>query len=305
MIKRDRRALPPSRIWVRLGDQWRGRALVAGIALGFLLAGAPSTAIAGQTYFFANPGAPVDTPYNHLVVRPTGFPLFQDGQWVLEKLRWTDWGSSVAHAKGLSSSSDGQPNAAEGKRIVTWAKVRLSKPGRFRGHDVYRCFSITVPPPAHYGRSCLQRIGSVVGFFTPGSGKPVGEDSDTPGVRHLDQFFSPDRKVWCGFYDALGEVSCGTEPTPPTRSAFIDKQGRVSLCEVLQIEYPPGAKIPLGCYQNWPRPTDHLPVLHYGEEAASGHFRCTSATDGITCEKVSGAGKGGGFRVSKDEAVQT
>lgn len=61
----------------------------------------------------------------------------------------------------------------------------------------------------------------------------------------------------------------------------------------------------MGCYQNWPRPSDHLPVLHYGERTTFGHFDCIAATDGISCEKVSGPGKGSGFRVSKDEAVQT
>jgi hypothetical protein len=268
------------------------------------MAGPPATAAARQIYFFANPGVPADAPYNHLVMRPTGIPLFQDGQWVLEKLHWTGWGSNVAHARGLSSSSNDQPNAAEGKRIITWAKVRLSKPGRFHGHEVYRCFSVTVPPPAHYGRACLQRIGRSVGLFTPGSGAPVGVDNGTPGVRHLIQFLSPDRKVWCGFDDILGKVSCGTEPTPPTRSASIDRQGRVSICEVLQLEYPPGAKVPLGCYQNWPLPREHFPVLHYGERTAFGHFDCTSATNGITCEKISGASRGSGFRVSKDEAVR-
>ena len=36
-------------------------------------------------------------------------------------------------ARGLSSSSNGNPNAVEGKRIITWAKVALSKPVRSIG----------------------------------------------------------------------------------------------------------------------------------------------------------------------------
>lgn len=96
-------------------------------------------------YFFSNPGISVED-HNPLVIRPSGWPLFQDGQWVLEKLHWTGWGSSVAHGKGLSSSSNGNPNAAEGKWIITPARVTLSKPLRFHGHEVYSCFRLKVPP---------------------------------------------------------------------------------------------------------------------------------------------------------------
>jgi hypothetical protein len=165
-----------------------------------------------------------------------------------------------------------------------------------------RGIRITVPPPAHYGSRCLQRVGRTVGLLTPGSGEPVGAD-DAPGVRNLDQFFSPDRKVWCIFAGSLGEIDCGTEPEPPMRSATIDKRGKVYLCEVLEREYSPGSNIPLGCYQNWPSPGDPVPVLRYGEEDSVGQFRCTSAINGITCTKVSGAGAGSGFRVSRDEAI--
>jgi hypothetical protein len=281
------------------GGRHRG-VLLACIVIVLLGGALPATASA-RIYFFSSPSAPLDASHNRLVVRPSGFPLFLDGQWVLEKLRWTDWGSPVARARGLSSSSDGQPNATDGKRIITRARVRLSKPGRYHDDDVYRCIRITVPPPAHYGSRCLQRLGTVVGLFTPGSGEPVGAAEAEPGVRHLSEFFSPHREVWCKFSDAFAELFCGTEPEPPTRSASIDERGHVSLCEVLQNEYPPGSPVPLRCLSNWP--SNPLPVLHYGQENAIGPFRCTSATNGITCLKASNAGAGNGFRVSKDEAV--
>ena len=151
-----------------------------------------------RIYFFSNPSSPVSGPHyatpNHLVIRPSGFPLFEDGQWVLEKLHWTGWGSSITHAKGLSSSSNGVPNAVEGKRIITSARVTLSKPVRFRGHEVYSCFRLKVPPPAHYPFSCLQRLkGGYVGFAAPGTGTPIGADESAPGTRHLTDFLSPDR----------------------------------------------------------------------------------------------------------------
>jgi hypothetical protein len=70
---------------------------------------------------------------------------------------------------------------------------------------------------------------------------------------------------------------------------------------VLQLEYPNGAHVPAGCYQNWVKT---LPILQYGQETEFGGFRCTSAPTGITCVTVAGAGAGKGFRVSSTEAVE-
>lgn len=144
-----------------------------------------------KIYFFARPSSPVALVGQHLplpnplVVRPSGFPLFEDGQWVLEKLHWSGWGSPVARARGLSSSSNDDPNAVEGKRIITWAKVRLSSPGTFHGHRVYRCIRVTVPRPAHYPPACLQRSHRYIGLIAPGSGEPVGVPGNSDGRLHL------------------------------------------------------------------------------------------------------------------------
>lgn len=133
-----------------------------------------------KIYFFSSPSdiVAIDgklSDRNRFVVRPKGFPLFLDGQWVLEKLHWTRWGSQVTKARGRSNSSNDIPNAAEGKRIITWAKVRLSQLGRFHGHRIYRCIKVTVPPPADYGGPrCLQRTHRAIGLASPGSGEPVG-----------------------------------------------------------------------------------------------------------------------------------
>ena len=113
----------------------------------------------GPIYFFTSPSAAIDSD-SPLVIEPRDIPLFLDGQWVLQDLRWTGWGSPVARATGISSSSNDNPNAAQGKRIKTWAKVTLSKPGRFEGHKVYRCFAVRVPPPASYSPTCLRHVGS-------------------------------------------------------------------------------------------------------------------------------------------------
>lgn len=109
-------------------------------------------------YFFASvaaiikaPGQPIETE----VIRPSTIDLFADGSWVLEKLRWTGWGTTVAHANGVSSASNGNPSQAQGQRIKTPAQITLSHPGSFFGRTIYRCYQLTVPPPATDLHGCL------------------------------------------------------------------------------------------------------------------------------------------------------
>jgi hypothetical protein len=121
---------------------------------------------------------------------------------------------------------------------------------------------------------------------------------------HLESFLSPDRKVWCQVEtSAPSELSCGTKPEPPTWEATLDKRGNVELCEILH-EAPPSGHAPPTCFQNWPDPGTPLPLLPYGRQTELEGYRCSSATNGITCTRVAGPGKGDGFRVSKDEAVR-
>jgi hypothetical protein len=277
-------------------------ALVVAFALA-LVVPAIASSRAGPIYFWANLGNPVKTPVhgfpNPPVIRPSTFVIFEDGQWVIEKLHWTDWGSPVAKATGKSSSSDDKPNAVEGKRIITWAKVTLYDPGVFEGRRVYRCIRIKVPPPADFGTRCLQRTGKSVGLGTPGFGTPVGGETTGGGARHVDEFFSPGRKVWCQISLFDRTASCGSYPEPPTHSATLEPNGRVEICSVEKLEYPEGAGHgpPAGCFQNWP--PDPLPILRPGETTTVAGTRCTSASDGITCIRA-----GHGFRVNADEAVE-
>jgi hypothetical protein len=95
-------------------------------------------------------------------VEPPLLALFADGSWVLEGLKWTGWGTPVAHATGISSASNGIPNQAEGTRIKTPAEAMLSNPGAFFGHRIYRCIHVFVQPPANFGGNrCLKRTGSL------------------------------------------------------------------------------------------------------------------------------------------------
>lgn len=271
---------------------------VALVAFALLVAASASARQGGQIYFWANLGYPVSSPVhgfpNPPVVRPRTLVIFVDGQWVIEKLHWKGWGSPVARGKGLSSSSNDDPNAVEGKRIITGAKVTLSKPGVFHGRRIYRCIRIKVPRPAHFGSACLQRSGKSVGLSPPGLGTPVGIPGES-GSAPLTEFLSPDKKVWCTL--GLGSAFCGVGGAPGAKAEYagtIANNGKVTVCSI------PAPSFEESCLQNW---DSAAPVLGYGETTEAKGFRCTSARNGITCVKVAGAGKGNGFRVSNDGAV--
>ncbi|MGA9856279.1 MAG: hypothetical protein WBQ18_00380 [Solirubrobacteraceae bacterium] len=235
-------------------------------------------------YAFTDTAAPIDSQ-NPRMIRPSGFLLFQDGQWALEKLRWTGWGSPVARATGISSSSTGTPNAAAGKRIRTWAHVTLSNPGRFQGHEVYRCFSLTVPPPASNLHLCLARVGRIWVLQTT--------------ALALTGFLSPDHRVWCGLsntqsFCVTGGQPVGSNTNPPQRGATLSPSGKVTTCNV------PVPTFSAQCTQNW---DPQAPVLRYGAQTEADGVLCTSARNGITCVLAAGAHKGRGFRVSPSADV--
>jgi hypothetical protein len=138
-----------------------GHSVLSGVS------GQPRRPVGKQTiYFWTNTEQPIAYSgfRNPLIIEPRSFLLFQDGQWILEDLHWTGWGTSVARARGISNSSDDIPDAASGKRIKTWGEVTLSNSGQFKGHEVYRCFAMRFPPPATNLHGCLKRTGSIYGL---------------------------------------------------------------------------------------------------------------------------------------------
>jgi hypothetical protein len=115
-----------------------------------------------------------------------------------------------------------------------------------------------------------------------------------------EAFLSPDRHVSCyiGEGDDNAEASCyafAQQGSGPQHAAHLSARGAVDLCAVAR---PSLSEV---CFQNW---NPELPVLEYGQQSEADGVRCTSAPDGITCIGVSGVGKGRGFRISKDEAVE-
>jgi hypothetical protein len=255
------------------------------VVLSSVLSGAAHGALPQPIYFFTDTATLINHN-NPLVIKPSGFLMFQDGQWVLQDLHWTGWGSPVARARGISNSSNDIPDAAQGKRIKTPAQVTLSSPGRFRGHEVYRCFTLTVPAsPASNQHLCLARFGRTWLL--------------QPTALHLGDFLSPDRQVWCGVGSTQAFCVTGhgdpSNPNAPQRGGTVTSTGKVTTC------YVPVPSLSSVCTQNWDA---SAPVLRYGQETELDGFRCTSAQNGITCIFIgANKGYGKGFRVSATEAV--
>jgi hypothetical protein len=152
---------------IDMRQSWRPGFIPIGIVVAFALGFTSSTSQARvrlpqPIYFWASVASTIRAPGLlplPEVVRPSGILLFADGSWDIGHLHWKGWGSSVAHASGISSASNGIPNVAQGKRINTPGQITLSHPGRFFGREVYRCFALTVQPPATDLHGCLEGHG--------------------------------------------------------------------------------------------------------------------------------------------------
>jgi hypothetical protein len=232
--------------------------------------------------FYGDLGNPINSPYNKnpLLVRPTGLALFEDGSWALEKLRWSGWGSRVARAAGISSSSNCKPNCATGKRTNLPARFTLSSPGLVLGHRVYRCFQLTIPAtPSSDEHDCLKRTGKLIGY-SPVSAPPSPAPKST-----IVGFFSPSHNIECSMRDNGGSdagVFCDIYSPPPGAMAALSANGHVTINRR-------GA----GNFGEDARGFHELP---YGSSKTVGRFRCTSALTGVTCV-VNATGKG--FFLSK------
>lgn len=109
----------------------------------------------------------------------------------------------------------------------------------------------------------------------------------------LDQtdFLSPDQKVWCEFGSPQSFCATGRPgpANPPQRSATLDRNGQVTLCDV------PVPSLGAACLQNW---DSSAPILKVGQETEVGNVLCKSQTSGINCTLTSGRGKGKGFLIN-------
>jgi hypothetical protein len=255
-------------------------ALAAAIAL--LLPAVAESRLPQPIYFFTNTAQPINKQ-NPLVIRPKGFLLFQDGQWVLERLRWTGWGSSVAQATGVSNSSNDIPDAAGGKRIKTWARVALSDPGRFQGHEVYRCFTLTVPPPATDMHLCLGHPpGASHGIY-------ILEPAKQPAPAPTAVGFLAGHGLNCEMHD---------EPGPGDSNAVFCESARI-VSEGGEIFAQTAMLQPNGQVASCSGSASHcdlgnagtVPTYSPGKVVTVGAFTCKVLEAGVECT-VTATGKG-------------
>jgi hypothetical protein len=268
------------------GDRVKRRIVIAALALGLMLPAAAAGAVPQPVYFWGNvaayieaPGQPAELP----AVRPSVISLTADGSVVVEQLQWTGWGSSVAHATGISSASNGIPNMAQGKRIKKPAEVTLSNPGLFQGREVYRCFALTVPPAVASPPSCLadQR-----GYWSLAGTPPKASTTPTqPTPSTYAHFYTPSRNISCEMSDngtAQAGITCIMQ-RPQAEAGLNGLSGVATICQHQGLRCTGN----LGYSPSLPR----VRQLSYGSSVTVGRFRCTSGSTGVTCV-VSATGKG-------------
>jgi hypothetical protein len=186
----------------RQGDLVKRIILMAVLGVGLALpALAQGVAPTQPIYFWSSTADAVSVPKGALpqgnarVIRPSVIAMHADGSWDIDHLHWSGWGRPVAHATGISNASNGIPNEAQGRRIKRPANLTLSDPGHFEGHEVYRCFTVTVPTfPGSDERLCLKDQAGYHYFESTAA--------------QFDDFLSPDRKVWCDM--SSSPIFCAT-----------------------------------------------------------------------------------------------
>jgi hypothetical protein len=244
--------------------------------------GVNATATAsGQISFYASLSAQIDASLaNTAVVRPSVLFLTYDGAVVVRSLRWSRWGGTVAHATGVYSASNCNPSCATGQRTNNSARVTLSSPGRILGHEVYRCYQLTVPTQGKNQRSCLKRQGTSYTY------EVVSTPTSNAALK-LVRFYTPSKNIHCEMSDngsPQSSVFCDIEKPGAIASVFAN--GHVTINRAGSGNFGEGPPFRL---------------LPYGSSATAGRFRCKSAVAGVTCVVIK---TGRGFFISK-QSVRT
>jgi hypothetical protein len=261
-------------------------ALATALALGLMASAAHAASLPQPIYFWASPADFIGVPKgtmssNPRVIRPASILMFADGSWDLESLSWTGWGTSVARATGISSASNGIPDQATGTRIKSPVTVTLSQPGRFQGHEVYRCFTLKSPAhPESNERLCLKDQGH--GYYLLASA-PLTK----PRPSVVD-FFSgaPNRNVGCELRAAQGStparVVCESYGATVGQTVTMSAGGDVRICTQHGSAQNTCAQGDFG---------EGTPTYEVGRQVTVGPFRCRVERSGIRCV-VTKTGKG-------------
>jgi len=236
----------------------------------------------GQISFYAGVSSPVGDPStpNVPVVRPALLYLTYDGAVVAKSLRWSSWGGTVAHATGVYSASNCNPSCATGQRTNDPARVTLSSPCSILGHEVYRCFGLTVAAEGKDQLSCLRRNGTSYTYEL--ASRPTNS-----GPKHL-RFYTPSGNIACEMDDnGTSQSSVGCIMRRPPAIARLTANSTVSICQHQALKCTGN----LGDYPGLPNGE-----LRYGASKTVGRFRCKSALAGVTCVVIK---TGRGFFISK------
>jgi hypothetical protein len=230
--------------------------------------------------FWASVASAVSVPKgqiagNRRVVRPKAILLFADGSWYVEKLHWDGWGTRVARATGVSNASNGIPDQASGKRIKSRATVTLSDPGRFKGHEVYRCFDLKVP--SHHASDMHLCLQGVHGYWYLAAVPPKPTTID---------FFAgpPLQGIGCELRSgAQAQVLCESYASALNQKVTLGPRGRVRACA------KPGTGLDNPCELG--DFGEGTPTYKVGRKVTQGPFRCEVRASGVRCT-VARTGKG-------------
>jgi len=255
-------------------------ALVVGLASAVAASGGGRVS---QIYFYADTYDPIGTPYatNLLTVHPRLVPMAPDGHWVIANVTWKGWGTSSAHAAGISDASDCKPNCAAGARKRTPATIVLSHPMRLLGHTVYGCFQLTIPAvPAANQHLCIKRATSGPGYLYESAG--TGATPAQPAAGTNARFYTPSRNISCEIVDdGSTQANVGCLMINPQATVNLGPDGHAVICQ-----HQANGR----CTGNFGEGPSFR-QLPYGRSVSVGRFRCSSATTGITCV-VRATGKG-------------
>jgi hypothetical protein len=116
---------------------------------------AAAVAHASATYFGQSQD-PSSRAYRPKVLQVAG-----EGSFSVEKMRWSVWTNRVARGRGIGAQDDCAPDCATGTFHRAPARVRLWRPRRRCGHEVWTRMTLTWlhgPPSGVPGESPKRRI---------------------------------------------------------------------------------------------------------------------------------------------------
>jgi hypothetical protein len=109
-----------------------------------------------STTYFAQGQDPASPAY-----KPKTLAIAGEGSFVVEKMHWSFWGHRSARGRGIGAQDDCEPDCATGTFHRAQARVRLWRPRRRCGHEVWTRMTLTWlhgPPSGIPGETRKRRI---------------------------------------------------------------------------------------------------------------------------------------------------